>query len=128
MLNYETRWMNRSELVDCTYEAGLRLNRLKAQYGLVDPDQAQITEARILRARRLVQQVDDIMSIQDESRREKLLTAIKKQVDNANESTVCEKRELDLPVGWLKLNIPEATWFLAQTGWRKMRAKLGLGC
>ena len=128
ILNYETEWLNRDEIVDSTYEAGLRLNRLKAQYGLVDPDQAQVTEARILRARRLVQQVDDIMSIQDEGRREKLLTAIKKQVDNANESTVCEKRELDLPVGWLKLNIPEATWFLAQTGWRKMRAKLGLGC
>lgn len=128
ILNYETEWLTRDEIVDSTYEAGLRLNRLKAQYGLVDPDQAQITEARILRARRLVQQVDDIMSIQDEGRREKLLTAMKKQVDDANESTVCEKRELDLPVGWLKLNIPEATWFLAQTGWRKMRAKLGLGC
>jgi B12-binding domain/radical SAM domain protein len=128
ILNYETEWMTRDEIVDSTYEAGLRLNRLKAQCGLVDPDQAQITEARILRARRLIQEMDDIMSIQDESRREKLLTAIKQQVDNANESTVCEKRELDLPVGWLKLNIPEATWFLAQTGWRKVRAKLGLGC
>jgi B12-binding domain/radical SAM domain protein len=128
ILNYETEWMNRDEIVESTYEAGLRLNRLKAQYGLVDPSQAEITEARILRARRLIQQVDDIMSIQDEGRRAKLLTAIKRQVDGANESTVCEKRELDLPVGWLKLNVPEATWFLAQAGWRKMRTKLGLGC
>lgn len=128
ILNYETEWMNRDEIVDSTYEAGLRLNRLKAQCGLVPLGQAQITEERILRARRLIREIDDIMAIQDENRRQKLLTAFKKQVDDANESTVCEKRELDLPVGWLKLNVPEATWFLAQAGWRKMRAKLGWGC
>ena len=120
--------MTRDEIVDSTYEAGLRLNRLKAQCGLVDPDQAQITEARILRAKRLIRELDDIMSIQDTGRREKLLTAIKPQVDSANEATVWEKRERDLPVGWLKLNIPEATWFLAEAGWQKVRAKLGLGC
>ena len=28
-LSYETRWMTREEIVDSTYEAGLRLNRLK---------------------------------------------------------------------------------------------------
>ena len=128
ILNYETEWMNRDEIVASTYEAGLRLNRLKAQYGLADPAQAQITEQRIHRATRLMQEIDDILSIQDEGRRLKLLTAMKQQVDTANESTVCEKRELDLPVGWLKLNIPEATLFLAQAGWRKMRTKLGLGC
>ena len=30
VLNYETEWMNRDQIVDSTYEAGLRLNRLKA--------------------------------------------------------------------------------------------------
>jgi B12-binding domain/radical SAM domain protein len=120
ILNYETQWMSRDEIVDSTYEAGLRLNRLKARCGLVDPAQAEITEGRILRARRLIRDIDDIMSIEDVGRREKLLTALKAQVDSANLSTVCEKTELELPVGWLKLNIPEATWFLMQTGWRKV--------
>jgi hypothetical protein len=28
-LNYETEWMTRDEIVDCTYQAGLKLNRLR---------------------------------------------------------------------------------------------------
>ena len=81
VLNYETEWMNRDQIVDSTYEAGLRLNRLKAQYGLVEQEQAEQTEVRILKARRLIAQIDDIMSIQDAQRRARLLQAIKPQVD-----------------------------------------------
>jgi radical SAM superfamily enzyme YgiQ (UPF0313 family) len=111
VLNYETEWMNRDQIVDSTYEAGLRLNRLKAQYGLVDSAQAQRTEARVLKARHLIAQVDDIMSIEDAGRRTKLLHAIKPQVDDANLSTVCDKAELKIPLTGIKLNFPRATGF-----------------
>ena len=114
VLNYETEWMNRDEIVDSTYEAGLRLNRLKARYGLVEADQAQQTEARILKARRLMSQVDDIKSISDAERREKLLRAIKPQVDDANLSTVCDKTELNLPLKGIALNIPRAAGLVAR--------------
>jgi B12-binding domain/radical SAM domain protein len=115
VLNYETEWMDRDQIVDSTYEAGFRLNRLKARYGLVDQVQAQRTEARILKARRLIAQVDDIMSIQDVERRAKLLRAIKPQVDDANLSTVCDKTELNVPLTGIKLNIPRAAFlFLGQ--------------
>ncbi len=115
VLNYETEWLNRDQIVDSTYEAGLRLNRLKARYGLLDPAQAQRTEARILKARRLIAQVDDIMSIQDAARRAKLLVAIKPQVDNANLSTVCDKTELNIPLSGITLNLPRAACiFLVQ--------------
>jgi B12-binding domain/radical SAM domain protein len=114
VLNYETLWMDRDRIVDSTYEAGLRLNRLKARYGLVDPAQAEQTEARILRARRLIAQVDDIMSIQDAGRRAKLLRAIKPQVDNANLSTVCDKTELNVPLTGIKLNLPRAACFFIE--------------
>jgi hypothetical protein len=100
--------MNRDQIVDSTYEAGLRLNRMKTVYGLADPAQAAQTEARILRARRLITQVDDIVSIGDDGRRAKLLRAIKPQVDQANLSTVCEKSELTVPLRGLKLNLPRA--------------------
>jgi B12-binding domain/radical SAM domain protein len=114
VLNYETQWMNRDQIVDSTYEAGLRLNRLKATYGLVDPDQAEQTEVRILKARRLIAQVDDIMSIEDAERRAKLLRAIKPQVDNANLSTVCDKTELNVPLTGIKLNLPRAAYFFVE--------------
>jgi B12-binding domain/radical SAM domain protein len=111
VLNYETEWMTRDEIVESTYEAGLRLNRLKARYGLIEPAQAARTEARILKARRLIAQVDDIMSIEDPGRRSKLLQAIKPQVDDANLSTVCDKSELNVPLTGIKLNLPRATCF-----------------
>jgi B12-binding domain/radical SAM domain protein len=114
VLNYETQWMNRDQIVDSTYEAGLRLNRLKASYGLVDSVQAERTEARILRAQRLIAQVDDIMSVQDVGRRAKLLRAIKPQVDNANLSTVCDKTELNVPLTGIKLNLPRAACFFIE--------------
>ena len=45
VLNYETRWMNRHQLVDATYAAGKRLNRIKAEYGLIPVRQAEATAA-----------------------------------------------------------------------------------
>jgi B12-binding domain/radical SAM domain protein len=114
VLNYETLWMNRDQIVDSTYEAGLRLNRLKAQYGLVDASQALRTEARILKARRLIAQLDDIMSIENAERRLKLLRALKPQVDDANLSTVCDKGELNVPLTGIKLNLPRAALFFVE--------------
>jgi len=121
VLNYETEWMNRDQIVDSTYEAGLRLNRLKARYGLVDAAQAQRTEARILKARRLIAQVDDIMSVQDAERRAKLLRAIKPQVDSANLSTVCEKTELNVPLAGIRLNLPRVAYFFVEQTLRRRR-------
>jgi B12-binding domain/radical SAM domain protein len=114
VLNYETEWMDRDQIVGSTYEAGLRLNRLKARHGLVDPVQAGQTEARILKARQLIAQVDDIMNIENAKRRSKLLRAIKPQVDNANLSTVCDKTELNIPLSGIKINLPRAACFFLE--------------
>ena len=121
----ETEWMSRDEIVDSTYEAGLRLNRLKARYGLVDPQQAEVTERRILKARRLIEQIDDVMSIADEGRRRKLLQALKPQVDGANVSTVCEKSELELPLGLLKLNLHKAALLVVGDLWARLWRRKG---
>jgi hypothetical protein len=108
VLNYETQWLDRDGIVDSTYEAGLRMNRAKARYGLVAAAQAEITEARIQRARRLMAQIDDILRVDDVRRQQLLLHALKPQVDDANLSTVCDKRELNVPLGLFKLNLPRA--------------------
>jgi len=108
VLNYETKWMNRDEIVAATYEAGRRFNQIKARYGLISPQVAEATEKRIRKAIRLSQQIDDIMTISDPERRRKLLAALKPQVDAANMSTVCDKRELEVPVGLLKINLLRA--------------------
>jgi len=103
ILNYETAWMTRDQLVDTTYEAALRLNRIKERFGLVGTAAAAAFERRVHKAQNLVRQIDDIMSIEDSERRDRLLAALKPQVDAANVSTVCDKRELNVPVGVLKI-------------------------
>ncbi|MBI4722705.1 MAG: cobalamin B12-binding domain-containing protein [Candidatus Stahlbacteria bacterium] len=47
MLNYETKWMNKDEIATTTYEACLRLNRIKEKYGLIEPKIAQRIEKNI---------------------------------------------------------------------------------
>jgi radical SAM superfamily enzyme YgiQ (UPF0313 family) len=42
LLNYETKWMTRSELVDATYDAGERLNELKLKYGRISLRRARV--------------------------------------------------------------------------------------
>ena len=116
VLNYETRWLSRDELVRVTYDAALQLNRTKRSFGLVPPDVAEAVEKRIHQAMRLIRQIDDIMSISNEQRRQRLLDALKPQVDRANVSTVCEKRELNLPVGWRRIRWAQATAIV----WRRL--------
>ncbi len=62
VLNYETEWMSRDDLVDVTYAAGRRLNRVKAEYGLVSAERAAETEQRIDRAVALMGEIDRLMA------------------------------------------------------------------
>ena len=51
ILNYETRWMNRSEIVDATYAAAERLNDLKESYGRITPRAAAGVRTRLMAAK-----------------------------------------------------------------------------
>jgi len=107
ILNYETQWMTRDEIVESTYEAGKRLNRLKAEYGLIDQKTAESVELRIEGALQMMNEVDRIMSLTDPKEREEKL----KTIDNASRSlyaysmsTVCEKKELEWPTRFIRMN------------------------
>ena len=115
VLNYETNWMNRDEIVASTYEAGRRLNRLKAKHGLIQKDEAAATEARIEMATALSERIDRLMEDDDPEQRHRKLWALKSDVDRANLSTVCNKRELSLPMGRMKLDLPQAAWYYLKT-------------
>ena len=76
ILNYETEWMNRDEIVYSTYEAGKRLNRLKAEFGLIDPKTAESVEMRLEGAVRMMKEIDRIMTLPDAKEREIALESI----------------------------------------------------
>ena len=54
--------MDRHQLVDATYATGKRLNRIKAEYGLIPTRQAEATEQRIEWAMTLLAEIDELMA------------------------------------------------------------------
>ncbi|MBN2333172.1 MAG: TIGR04190 family B12-binding domain/radical SAM domain protein [Deltaproteobacteria bacterium] len=107
ILNYETHWMSRDEMGDVTYEAGRRLNALKAKFGLISPAVAAETDDRINRAVALMARIDRLLNECSPEELKQELLALKPQIDRANASTVCEKTELDLPYGITSFNLPQ---------------------
>jgi len=109
VLSYETRWMDRHRLADVTYEAGARLNRLKRERGLISPEKAAETEARIGQARALMAEIEGLMARLEGAALEQALLALKPRIDAANTSTVCDKSELDVPVGLIPFKLLNLT-------------------
>jgi B12-binding domain/radical SAM domain protein len=107
ILNYETEWMNRDEIVYSTYEAGKRLNRLKAEFGLIDPKTAKSVEMRLEGAVRMMKEIDRIMAIPDAKEREASLESIssgRRSLDHYSMSTLCGKKELEWPTRFIRMN------------------------
>ena len=125
VLSYETRWMNRSQLVDCTYQAGLRLNQLKAEFGQVSQERAQLTEERIKRAIALMKRVDRLVETTAPGELERRLLPLRAEIEEVNSSTVCEKEELDLPVKGLPVKPVQALGLLIEDKWGDIRRRLG---
>lgn len=125
VLSYETRWMTRSELVDCTYQAGLRLNRLKAEFGQVSPERAQLTAERIERAIALMKRIDRLVETAEPAEWERRLQPLRGEIEEVNRSTVCEKEELDLPVTGLPVKPLQALGMLIGDGLHGLRRRMG---
>ncbi len=107
ILNYETEWMTRDDIVDSTYEAGKRLNRLKAEFGLIDPKTAASVERRIEGAVRVMKEIDRLVNLPDPKERESRLASYlcgREALETYSMSTVCEKRELEWPTRFIRMN------------------------
>ncbi len=125
VLSYETRWMNRSELVDCTYQAGLRLNQLKAEFGQISPEQAQLTEERIRLAIALMKRIDRLVETNKPAELERRLLLLRDEIEEVNRSTVCDKEELDLPVTGMPVKLVQTVGLLIEDGFENLRRWMG---
>jgi B12-binding domain/radical SAM domain protein len=107
ILNYETEWMSRDEIVASTYEAGRRLNRLKAEFGLIDGKTAESVDNRIEGAVQMMKEIDRIMALPEEKARELALDPNlngRLSLHAYSMSTVCEKKELEWPTRFIRMN------------------------
>jgi B12-binding domain/radical SAM domain protein len=96
IMNYESTCLTKEEMVASTYEVGKRLNEMKGRLGIVEPAVAARTEQRIEQAKVAMSEIDAIMA-GDPALRDARLEALKDEVEQLNESTVCEKTELQWP-------------------------------
>ncbi len=115
ILNYETRWMTRRELVDATYDAAERLNELKVRYGRISARQGRrvargIAAARALRAR-----------LDSELAHAGAVQALQGEISRFSISTVCDKRELFWPRRLFNFRIAEILRIL----WRYLTRSAG---
>jgi len=104
MLNYETKWMRRDEIVQSTYEAALRLNQIKYRHGLIRFKKFKEIENRIREAIRIIEKADKIIGKDKDRKVETILADLKKPTNGLRTSTLCDKSELKWPVRFLKFN------------------------
>ncbi len=94
ILNYETKWMTRRELVDATYDAAERLNQLKIQHGRLSKRRGARVARGIVEARALRARLDAGIASADGGA---AAVALKGEISRFSISTVCDKRELFWP-------------------------------
>jgi B12-binding domain/radical SAM domain protein len=111
-LNYETEWMTRQQIMGTTYEAVLRLNRLKAEYGFVSPETAARQEWRIKAALELEHRISELWEGNNSCGE---IDGLKAEVDRINAFRASEREELELPIGLMKLKFLRPLWSLLTT-------------
>jgi hypothetical protein len=111
MLNYETEWMSRDEIVTSTYEAALSFNQLKLEYDLIAPKVAEGVEARARGAIDLMKAIDKIVSEHGFDSKE--IMPLKKEADRLSSSSICQKKELHWPAASFMRNAPRIVWAFA---------------
>ncbi len=112
MLNYETRWMSRDQIVESTYEAALRLNRVKHKHGLLSPGTFESIQRRIGQARETIRMIDEQLAKvprSDGGNGSRQPESVDLSPQALKISTICDKDELRWPVRLFGLNLPRGS-------------------
>ena len=105
-LNYETKWMNRDQIVKATYDGALGLLDIKEKYGAISQKTAAKVRNHLERAVALNARITDLSSIDD---------SLREEIFSLNTlDLVCDKHELDWPIKGWKLNVFKLAKLLLQ--------------
>jgi B12-binding domain/radical SAM domain protein len=111
MLNYETEWMSRDEIVAGTYDVALAFNQLKAEYGLIAPDVANDVQTQARGAVDLMKAIDKI--VDEHGFDSQRIMSLKRDADRFSSSSICQKRELHWPASSFVRNAFRIIWAFA---------------
>jgi B12-binding domain/radical SAM domain protein len=108
ILNYQTDWLSRQDIMSVTYEAIARLMRIKAKYGQISTALAEAQVERIEQAIHLERRIDAIMR----SGHPDELAQLKPEMDKINGFRGVQQRQMDLPLGLFRLRYLNSLWGL----------------
>jgi B12-binding domain/radical SAM domain protein len=111
MLNYDTEWMSRDEIVMSTYEIGMAFNQLKKERGLVSPEVASGVEARARGSMEMIEVIDRIIA--DYGPDSNRIMSLKLEIDRLSTSSICQKKEMHWPAASFVRNAPRIFWAFA---------------
>ncbi len=111
MLNYDTEWMSRDEIVMSTYEIGMAFNQLKKERGLVSPEVAAGVEARARGSMEMIKVIDRIV-VEHGPDSDKIMS-LKPEVDRLSTSSICQKGEMRWPAASFMRSAPRIFWAFA---------------
>lgn len=112
-LNYETDWMSRDEIIDCTYEATLRLNDLKRKYGLISQDQAAMVEQNARTSREQLERIDAMIATGQQGSAE--WKHLEGELKTLMTDTICYKDKINWSTKFYRFNV---AGILSQLLWR----------
>ncbi|MFQ6002756.1 MAG: hypothetical protein ACE5KJ_03335 [Candidatus Zixiibacteriota bacterium] len=133
MLNYETKWMSRDEIVQSTYQGALKLNEIKYEHGLTSFKKFKEIQRGIQEAIRIIDEIDNMVSMSLDfdrdsepaelsnhemmandgpSKGQMKLNDLNKRIHGLKTSTICDKSELKWPVRFLKFNFTRRSFKL----------------
>lgn len=119
VLNYETEWMSREDIVLSSYEAGLGLNRLKARHGLMSPQELSQAEERTNKALELLELLDDAGEID-----ERALEQLRPQMEEINSIVSRPRNDWELGLRLGRWGLLRKGYFLISQGWVAFRNQL----
>ena len=120
MLNYETKWMRRDEIVQSTYQGALRLNEIKYRHELINFKKFKEIESGIKEAIRVIDKIDNMVSMSNhemmandvDCKVQMELNDLNKRTCGLKTSTICDKSELRWPVRFFKFNFTRKSFRL----------------
>lgn len=96
-LNYETAQMTRDDLARTTYETTVAMARVRGKHNRLSGQQVGEVERSVTLARRLMDEIDDLVSKHDPERTQDSLNGLKPQIDAANRAGLRSRDFLSPP-------------------------------
>ncbi|HSG06207.1 MAG TPA: radical SAM protein, partial [Nitrospiria bacterium] len=117
-LNYETLWMSREKIVESTYQASLRLNRIKQEFGLITDEEAERVDHA---GRKAMAYLNDLKSFyRDFDFQGMESEGTGKHDVSFGDGTICFKRELNWPVDESGFRILPIASIIFRSFWRRV--------